>query len=84
MQSVVSRDSTRVCVCVYAALNNVTSVQARMLLEDPDCAAAILKNWHPLLEETLTKCVARGGCCCCYAAYLQEMCVWAPCVQDFM
>lgn len=30
-------------------------IMARMLLEDPSCADAILKNWHPLLESTLEK-----------------------------
>eukprot|EP00775_Hariotina_reticulata_P003709 gene3709-3972_t len=29
-------------------------VMARMLLEDPSCVEAILADWHPLLEQTLS------------------------------
>lgn len=41
-------------ICVHA-LRCASCVQARMLLEDPGCADAILAKWHPLLEKTLNK-----------------------------
>ena len=39
------------CCCCVAS----HTLQARMLLEDPSCVAAILKDWHPLLEQTLQR-----------------------------